>query len=140
MIKEPYAVCSISGTAPKRCPVQVAAERDDLSGRRTGVFGVATVEGTTHPAHHGGHLLTHVELPARTNRHCASCLYPQDTWKRDTRGQTKAGVELGPVQAKSPDLDQHLARTWRRDPHLTDLQRLRRTWRIEHNRLHDRHA
>src|SRR5215208_6590815 len=48
-------------------------------------------------------------------------------------------MQLGPVQAKRRDLDQHLAWSRSRDGEITDLQSLRRPGRVEHHRFHDRH-
>ena len=87
-------------------------------------MGVAAVERAAHATHHRHDLLASMELAARTGCHDAGCFDPEHPGKDHPFGQTETGMELGPVQAKRLNLDQHPTDVRFRDRDVPKCQRL----------------
>lgn len=91
---------SISGTAPRLAPSSLLVKGKELSGRRTGVFGLTAVEFPAHSTHHRHHLLSERELPARAFRDHTGGFDVELARRDDSLSQTQPGVQLRAVQAQ----------------------------------------
>jgi hypothetical protein len=126
------------GNRAQRRPVELGAKRDHLGGGHTGELGIAAVKGPAHATHHRGDLLALLELASGCSGDDAGGLDAEHAREGDALGEAQPRVQLGAIDPKGLDPDEHPA--WARlgDRQLADHKCLGRARGVQHHGTHGR--
>ena len=136
-VSEPWAVCSISGTAPSVAQSRSLVNGIDLPDGHAGVLGVAAVEGAAHAAHHRGDLLCRPRARRRGTRRRRR--WPRCRARGGTSTPSASPRRVCSSERLSPNASTLISTSpgrGARVPGAPDLQRLGRPRRVEHDGTH----